>query len=72
MEWIPNKVEKIHFELIPTSHLIKKGERIRISIAGADTDHFDELDDSTLNPTFMQIFCTNEYPSQVHLPLMVV
>lgn len=32
MEWIPNKVEKIHFELIPTSHLIKKGERIRISM----------------------------------------
>ncbi|MBK6276099.1 MAG: hypothetical protein IPF58_16050 [Saprospirales bacterium] len=24
---------------MPTSHLIKKGERIRISIAGADVDH---------------------------------
>ncbi len=71
-EWIPNKVEKIHFELIPTSHLIKKGERIRLSIAGADTDHFDILDDTASNPTSMQIFCTHEFPSSVHLPLMVV
>ena len=72
MEWIPNKVEKIHFELIPTSHLIKKGERIRISIAGADADHFDEIDDKACNPASLQLFCTKEYPSQVHLPLMVV
>ncbi|MBK8350650.1 MAG: CocE/NonD family hydrolase [Saprospirales bacterium] len=72
LEWIPNKVEKIHFELIPTSHLIKKGERIRISIAGADVDHFDEIDDATCNPTSMQIFCTKEFASAVHLPLMVV
>lgn len=72
LAWIPNKVEKIHFELIPTSHLIKKGERIRISIAGADVDHFDEIDDATSNPTSMQIFCTKEFASAVHLPLMVV
>ena len=72
MEWIPNKVEKIHFELIPTSHLIKKGERIRISLAGADADHFDEIDDKACNPASLQLFCTKEYPSQVHLPLMVV
>jgi len=72
MEWIPNKVEKLHFELIPTSHLIRKGERIRISIAGADADHFDAIDDVTCNPSSLQIFCTNEFPSQVHLPLMVV
>lgn len=72
LDWTPNKVEKIHFELIPTSHLIKKGERIRISIAGADVDHFDEIDDNACNPSSMQIFCTKEYPSQVHLPLMVV
>jgi putative CocE/NonD family hydrolase len=72
LEWTPNKVEKIHFELIPTSHLIKKGECIRISIAGADVDHFDEIDNADCNPTSMQIFCTKEYPSQVHLPLMMV
>lgn len=72
LEWISNKTEKLHFELIPTSHLIKKGERIRIFIAGADVDHFDEIDDATCNATSMQIFCTNDFPSQVHLPLMVV
>jgi putative CocE/NonD family hydrolase len=71
-EWIPNKVEKIHFELIPTSHLIKKGERIRLSIAGADADHFDIPDDAACIPASMQIFCTHEFPSSVHLPLMVV
>ncbi len=71
-EWKPNKVEKIHFELIPTSHLIKKGERIRVSIAGADADHFDNIDDAACNPTSMQVFCTREFPSSVHLPLMVV
>lgn len=72
LEWMPNKVEKLHFELIPTSHLIKKGERIRISIAGADVDHFDEIDDAACNPSSMQIFCTHEFPSTIHLPLMVV
>ncbi len=71
-EWIPNKVEKIHFELIPTSHLIKKGDRIRVSIGGADADHFDNIDETACNPTSMQIFCTREFPSSVHLPLMVV
>jgi uncharacterized protein len=72
LEWIPNKAEKMHFELIPTSHLIKKGDRIRISIAGADADHFDEIDEADCNPTSMQIFCTKEFASAVHLPLMVV
>ncbi len=70
--WTPNKVEKLYFELIPTSHLIKKGERIRISIAGVDIDHFDEIDDPNCNPNEMQIFCTNEFPSSIHLPLMNV
>lgn len=72
LKWTPNKVEKLHFELIPTSHLIKKGERIRISIAGTDVDHFDEIDEDVCNPTAMQIFCTKEFPSTLHLPLLVV
>jgi uncharacterized protein len=72
LEWVPNKVEKIHFELIPTSHLIPKGHSIRISIAGADADHFDSIDDAACNPSSLQLFCTNEFPSQVHLPLMMV
>lgn len=72
LEWTPDKVEKLHFELIPTSHLIRKGERIRISIAGADIDHFDAIDDAACNPGSLQIFCTKEFPTKIHLPLMIV
>ena len=71
-EWIPNKVEKIHFELIPTSHFIPKGHSIRISIAGTDTDHFDEIDEAGSNATSMKVFCSKDFPSAVHLPLFVV
>ncbi len=71
-EWIPGKVEKLHFELIPTSHLIPKGSRIRVSFAGADIDHFDPMDTTTDNPTEFQLFCTHEFPSAIQLPLQKV
>jgi putative CocE/NonD family hydrolase len=72
LEWIPNKVEKLHFELIPTSHLIPKDHCIRILVAGADADHFDAIDDESGNPTELELFCTREHPSAIHLPLLKV
>ncbi|GIV33073.1 MAG: putative serine esterase [Chitinophagales bacterium] len=37
---VPGKVEEVSFELLPVSYLFKKGHRIRISLSGADRDHF--------------------------------
>ena len=37
---IPGEVAEIAFDLLPTSVLLKKGQRIRLAIAGADKDTF--------------------------------
>lgn len=72
LEWIPGKVELLHFELIPTSHLIPKGSRIRVSVSGADADHFDRIDEGEHNPTRLNIACSSAFPSALHLPLKKV
>ena len=40
---IPGEVAEISFDLLPISVLLKKGQRIRLAIAGADSDIFDPL-----------------------------
>jgi predicted acyl esterase len=42
---IPGEVAKIAFDLLPISVLLKKGQRIRLAIAGADCDVFDPIPD---------------------------
>ena len=39
----PGKAERIEFALLPVSWTIKAGSRLRISIAGADVDHFPQV-----------------------------
>lgn len=40
MPLVPGKPAALTFDLLPISHLFRKGHRIRLAIAGADVDHF--------------------------------
>lgn len=69
-DWNPNQAGSLHFELIPTSHLIPKGHRLRVCIGGADIDHFHPLDDPASNPEQVQVFCGDGSPSRIIVPLI--
>ena len=43
---IPSAITEISFDLLPISVLLKKGQRIRMAIAGADSDTFQPLVDT--------------------------
>lgn len=40
----PGEVVSLTIDLLPTSYQFKQGHRIRVALAGADKDHFQELD----------------------------
>ncbi len=64
----PGEVRKIELELFPMSYQFKKGNRIRVSVAGADKNHFKV-------PSFVQlsdkieIMCGAQHASQISLPV---
>lgn len=60
-------VEFVSFDMLPTSHLFKKGHRIQIRIAGVDTYNF-----KNLYPTggALQIHHDQEHPSHIELPIV--
>ncbi|MGB0910639.1 MAG: CocE/NonD family hydrolase [Nitrospirales bacterium] len=64
---IPGKVTELSFDLLPTSYQFKQGHRIRLSIAGADKDHFAILPGE--KPIFT-IHRSKRYPSQLTLPIV--
>ncbi len=64
---IPGEVAKLSYALLPTSYQFKKGHRIRVTIAGADKDHFAVLPNK--NPTFT-IYRSKQYPSHLDLPIV--
>lgn len=64
---VPGEVAELKFDLLPTSYLFKKGNSIRIAIAGADRNHFKVMHKSEPNLT---IYRSKEYPSNVVLPIV--
>ncbi len=56
------------FDLLPTSHLFQKGDRIRITVAFADAGNFDTpiLDP----PPTLKLLRNSDYPSYVELPVI--
>ena len=71
------RIVKLEFDLMPTSWVFKKGHKIRVAIAGADTGNFE------LNPvlalhnqagealeTTMTVHRTAAYPSKIILPVI--
>ncbi len=63
-----NGVNKLYFDLLPTSYRIPKGHKIRVSLAGADQDQFAVMYPST--PTW-KVYHSNEYQSKIVLPVKV-
>jgi predicted acyl esterase len=57
----------VNFDLLPIAYLMKKGHKLRISIAGADEGHFDFPEHQ---PTNMQVSCSSANPSFVELPII--
>jgi len=64
---IPGEVVPLTVDLLPTSYQFKKGHRIRIALAGADKDHFQNLDGPA--PTW-EVWHTSNRPSHVELPIV--
>ena len=64
---IPGEVAPMLVELLPTSYQFKKGHRIRIALAGADKDHFQNLDGPA--PTW-EVWHTPDRPSHIELPVV--
>lgn len=68
-EAAPLKAGEVVFlqaDMIPTSYLFQKGHRIKISIAGSDIDHFEQLHPEGYN---FQVHYGAAYPSRVVLPI---
>ncbi|MFT4526022.1 MAG: putative acyl esterase, partial [Bacteroidia bacterium] len=63
----PGFPEKIIFDLWPTSYQFKKGHKIRVSIAGADKDHFRNMTEGTPTYVFHHSFEKN---SKLLLPIV--
>ncbi|MEO8325212.1 MAG: CocE/NonD family hydrolase [Nitrospirota bacterium] len=64
---IPGEVVPLKVALLPTSYQFKKGHRIRIALAGADKDHFQNLDGPA--PTW-EVWHTPDRPSHIELPVV--
>jgi len=61
----PGEVVRLNFDLLPISYLFKKGHSLRISIAGADSEHFDSLHEP---PSKLTVHCTKQFPSGIIIP----
>ncbi|HNI97838.1 MAG TPA: CocE/NonD family hydrolase, partial [Leptospiraceae bacterium] len=69
-EWkeiIPGQVIRTKIHLLPVSYRLKKGSKISLSIAGADSDHF-ENNYSGKYPVYT-IYFSGRYKSRILLPL---
>jgi putative CocE/NonD family hydrolase len=64
----PGEFHQALVNMIPTSYLVKKGNRIRIAIGVADVDHFDLPAENT-RPTEMKIIVGGENGSFAKLPI---
>ena len=74
------QVYKIEVEIFPTSNLFLAGSRIRIDISSSNFPHFD-VNSNTGDPegpwvrwekATNRLWCCDEYPSAVMLPMAVV
>ena len=64
---IPNETIKLVIDLLPTSYLFQRGHRLRVSIAGADKDHF-EIPNTP--PPLFTIQRSHTYASAIILPVV--
>ena len=62
-----SKVEFVSFDMLPTSHLFKKGHNIQVRLAGVDYDNFKNL---YPNGGSWEIHHDVEYPTNIELPVV--
>src|SRR5690606_34902661 len=62
----PGEITEITFDVLPVSYLFKKGHSIRISISGADKDHFEIVAPGAE----WKIYFDEQYPSGIELPVV--
>ncbi len=60
-----DQIVEMAFELLPCSHLFRRGNSIRLSIAGADGDHFRRPSARSL-----QVHRSQRFPSRLELPVV--
>jgi hypothetical protein len=63
----PNKVEFVSFDMLPTSHLFKKGHKIQVRLAGVDTYNFKNL---YPNGGVWEVYHDAAHPTHVELPIV--
>lgn len=64
---IPGEIYQYQFDLLPTSYVFKQGHKVRVSIAGADKDHFRTIN---TNPATLKVHFSSDHPSHIDLPVM--
>ncbi|MHA2386022.1 MAG: CocE/NonD family hydrolase [Candidatus Thorarchaeota archaeon] len=65
---VPDEVAKIAFALLPISVVIKKGHRLRITLAGADSDNFPRYPETGVPR--LELMRNATYPSSVDIPVI--
>jgi len=60
-------VAEVAIELLPTSYLVREGHRLRVSLAGADADHFRAPPDAGGS---LDVFRSRAWASRIELPIM--
>jgi len=62
---VPGEVAELYFDLLPSSYLFRKGNSIRVAIAGADCDH---ALTPRGEPPVIHVFRSKQYASYLDLP----
>lgn len=61
----PGEPVRLTFDLLPISYLFRQSHSLRLSIAGADSEHFDI---PAPKPSVLNIHCSERYPSAIIIP----
>jgi len=64
---VPGEVTRLTFALLPTSWRLRKGSRLRLAIAGADTDHYAQVPHG--RPPTLTLHHGGTQASRLDLPL---
>ena len=63
----PGEPETLHFALLPISWKLKRGSRLRLSIAGTDADHFAQVPHG--RPPKLEVTLGGTNASFIELPI---
>jgi putative CocE/NonD family hydrolase len=62
------EISKLEFDLLPVSHLFRKGHTIRLAISCSDNDHYKKI---APNGTTVKIHRSILYSSKINLPITI-